>query len=168
MEGKSLVRTVLLTLAGASLAAGVLPGPLLWLLADPAIHALTGLPPGRQAGLGLAAVSPSSPGYLALPVLALLALMIGAVFLVPRRSRKEAKIAGPWTEGMQPPVGLPFGDPAAQSTGAGFLPALPVMATRRWPPLLSFPRLSLPSAPSGIWLILAAFGALLVVLAVTG
>jgi hypothetical protein len=167
-ESKSPVRTIMLTLAGVSLVAGIFPSPLLWLLADPAIHTLTGVPSNRQAGVALLSVSSSLPGYLALPVLALLALMTGAVFLLPRRSRKEAKIAGPWTDGMQPPIGLPFGDPAAQSTGAGFLPALPVLPTLRWPWLPSFPRLPRPRASSGIWLVLAAFGALLLVLDVIG
>ncbi|HEX3574426.1 MAG TPA: proton-conducting transporter membrane subunit [Rhodopila sp.] len=167
-ESKSPVRTILLSLAGASLVAGILPSLLLWLLADPAIRILTGLPPDRQAGLALLAVSSSTPGYLALPVLALLALMTGAVFLLPRRSRKPAKIVGPWTDGMPPPIGLPFGDPAAQLTGAGFLPTLPVLAALRRPRLPSLPPLPRPRASAGIWLILAAFGALLLVLGVIG
>jgi hypothetical protein len=65
---------------------------------------------------------------------------------------------------MAPPIGLPFGEPAAQSTGEGFLPPLPHIAL---PPR---PRFSLhpptPSAKTGPWLILAAFAALLLALAV--
>jgi hypothetical protein len=121
--------------------------------------------------------------------------------LAPRRSRTEVKAAGVWTEGMAPPVGLPFGEPAAQSAGAGFLPALPDIplpwpakpswfgwfgppATPRaepggpdepgvdvrvpaWAPARSkIPRLA--SAVAGMWLVLAAFAALLLVLAVSG
>jgi hydrogenase-4 component B len=164
-ESPSPIRTILLTLAGLSLVAGVLPGPLLQLLADPAIHALTGLPSSR--GLPLLSVFGSSPGYLALPVFAVLGLAIGVAILLPRRSRKHAKTAGPWMEGMQPPVGLPFGDPAAQSVGAGFLPALPDITLPRLPPLPAFPRRRLPTATAGLWLILAAFGLLLLVLAAT-
>jgi hypothetical protein len=69
---------------------------------------------------------------------------------------------------MQPLAGLPFGDPAAQSTGAGFLPALPVIPLprpRRFPAL---PKPRLPPASAGLWLILTGFAALLVILAITG
>ena len=122
-EGQSPIRAILLTLAGMSLAAGILPGPLLWLLADPAIHALTGLPSSR--GLGLLSVSGSSPRYLALPVLALFGLAAAIPVRILRQARARGKPAGPWMQGMQPPVSLPFGDPAAQSAGEGFLPTLP-------------------------------------------
>jgi hypothetical protein len=149
------------------LAAGVLPGPLLWLLADPAIHALTGAPPGGRVGLALMVPSISSPTYLALPVLALLMLATGAAILAPRWSQPEGKIAGRWANGMESPAGLPFGEPAAQSTGEGFLPALPDLSLPRIPTLaFSTPRP--PSAVTGLWLILAGFGALLLLLAAFG
>jgi hydrogenase-4 component B len=164
-ESPSPVGTILLTLAGVSLAAGVLPGPLLWFLADPAVHALTGLPSNR--GLALLSVSGSAPGYLALPILALLGLAIGAVMMLPRRSRAEAKAVGPWTEGMQPPTGLPFGDPAAQSAGTGFLPALPAIPLRRFARVPAIPPPRLSPVTTGLWLILAAFAMLLLVLAIT-
>jgi hypothetical protein len=66
---------------------------------------------------------------------------------------------------MQPPIGLPFGEPSAQSAGAGFLPALPDV------PLPALPRTPLPrairppSAAVGLWLVLAGFGGLLLGLA---
>ncbi|MDR3530211.1 MAG: proton-conducting transporter membrane subunit [Rhodopila sp.] len=167
-ESKSPTRAILLVLAGISLVVGVLPGPALWLLAEPAIRALTGVPPGSRAGLALLSASASSPGYLALPVLALLALATGAVTIALRWSRKESRAAGLWADGMEPPVGLPFGDPVAQSTGAGFLPALPVLALPRLPPIPSVPLPRAWSAVGGLWLVLAAFGALLLALSVMG
>jgi hypothetical protein len=145
----------------------------LWLLADPAIHALTGALPGARTGLALLVPAVSSPSYLALPVLALLVLATAAAMWIPRWSRKEAKPAGPWTNGMQPPVGLPFGEPAAQSAGQGFLPALPRLALPRLPlPRVprpsALPRPRPPSATDGMWLLLAASGALLLVLVLVG
>lgn len=163
-ESPSPTRAILLVLAALSALAGVLPGSALWLLAAPAIRTLT----GTRSGLAWASPSTAAPGYLALPVLALLALATGGVILATRWSHKEAKIAGPWTGGMEPPVGLPFGEPAAQSAGLGFLPPLPDFPR--------FPRLRLPALPAvrppsstvGVWLVLAAFGALLLMLGAVG
>ena len=132
MEATVPVRTVLLTLAGVAVVAGVLPGPVLWLLADPAIHAVTGLPSGHLAELASLSGSRAPAGYLALPVLALLGLATGVVALIRRRPGAEGKPTGPWTDGMEPPVGLPFGEPGAQSAGAGFLPGLPDVRPGRW------------------------------------
>jgi hypothetical protein len=163
-ESRSPVRSILLTLAGASLLSGVLPRPILWLLADPAILDLTGLPAGRAARFGVLSASGSSSGYLVLPVSALLALAACVAILVSRRPGKEAKPAGPWSDGMPPPVGLPFGEPTAQSAGAGFLPALPVI---RIPRVRPAPRLPRPTAGMGLWLLLGTFAALLLALAVS-
>lgn len=169
-ETRSPAQIILLVLASLLVVTGVLPGSTLWTLADPAIRILTG------ARTGVAWVSPSiaAPGYLALPVLALLALATGAVMLVPRWSRQEVKTAGLWADGMAPPIGLPFGEPAAQSAGQGFLPALPDMTLAQRPRTLAqrprlpaLPPLRPPSAAMGLWLILTAFAALLAVLAVT-
>jgi hydrogenase-4 component B len=188
LDGKSPSRTVLMALTGLSLIACILPGAALWLLADPAIHALNAAPPGVRVGLRLLVPSIASPSYLALPVCALLALATGAVLLAPRWVRKEAKTVGLWANGMAPPVGLPFGDPAGQSTGEGFVPKLPTLpAPRMSRLLLSSPRLAplrlaplklarLPALPMlrppspavGLWLVLAAFGVLLLALAVSG
>jgi hydrogenase-4 component B len=158
-EGPSPIRIILLSLAGVSLAAGIVPGPLLWLLADPAIHALTGLPSTR--GLGFLSVSGSSPGYLALPLLALIGLAAWIPLRALRQASARGKVAGPWLHGMQPPVGLPFGNPAAQSAGAGFLPRLPILPLPRLP---SLPKPPAPSAPAGIWLIVVGFAVLLLIL----
>lgn len=161
-ESRSPAQTILLVLGAVSVLAGILPGSMLWMLADPAIRALT----GNHTGVAWVSPSTAAPGYLALPVLALLALATGAVLLTRRRSHKDAKIAGPWTDGMVPPVGLPFGEPAAQSAGQGFLPALPDVTPPQRPRLPAFPRRAPPSAHTGLWLVLAAFGTLLLVLAV--
>ena len=163
-ESRPLAQRLLLSLGVAAFMAGVFPGWVLWLLADPAIQALIGSQPGHLNGLALLPDPGSSPRYLALPVFALLALAIGVAIMVPRRLGKEAKTAGPWTDGMQSPAGLPFGEPAAQSAGTGFLPVLPAIHLPRLPALRR-PRLPTPRA--GIWLVLAAFAALLLVLAVT-
>jgi hypothetical protein len=88
--------------------------------------------------------------------------------LVTRWLHKEAKIAGPWTSGMEPPVGLPFGEPAAQSAGGGFLPPLPDIPLFPSLRLSAWPMVRPPSAAVGVWLVLAAFGALLLVLGVIG
>jgi hydrogenase-4 component B len=189
-ESTSPVRTILLTLAGLSLLPGILPGPVLSLLADPAIRALTGAPASQFAFLS---ISGTSPSYLALPVLALVALATVATMLASRRPLPEAKFGGIWADGMPAPLGLPFGEPAAQSTGAGFLPALPavpfalllsrVPAALRISPVLWFRQPNTantgtkphrvatarpPSAIAGLWFILATFAALLVALAVAG
>jgi hydrogenase-4 component B len=161
-ETRSPTRTVLLALAAVSLPVGLVPGSILWLLADPAIQALT----GAHAGLASMAPFANVRGYFALPVFALLALTTGGAILASRWSPREARITGPWTDGMAPPVGLPFGEPAAQSTGEGFLPILPPLPRPPRPP--AFPRPRPPSATIGPWLLLTAFAALLLALAVAG
>jgi hydrogenase-4 component B len=157
-------RTVLLPLAALAVGVGLLPGPLLWLLADPVVGGLTGLPSGQ--GLGLLSTSGIAPGYLAIPVLALMGLATGVPILVLRRSHKKTKLAGPWNEGMQLPDGLPFGDPAAQSAGAGFLPGLPTIRLPALPRIPVLRQWRTPPATTGIWAVVAAFAALLLVMTV--
>jgi hydrogenase-4 component B len=178
-ESTSPPRTILLTLGAVSLAVGILPGPVLRILAEPAIRILIGGPPSRSA---LLSIWGPSPGYLALPVLAMLAFAIGAVMLASRRVGQPEQTLGIWTNGTQPPFGLPFGEPAAQSMGAGFLPTPPPMPptraaltalSKKLPPTLitalGSKRPACPSAAAaGIWGLLAATGVLLLVLAVTG
>jgi len=164
-EARSPSRGILLALASLSGVAGVLPGLFLWLLAEPAIHGLTGAAPGARIGLALLLPSALAPSYLAFPVLALLALTTGAAIVVPRWVRKGSKPAGPWLDGLHPPVGLPFGEPAAQSAGHGFLPILPRLPLPRVPTLPALPRLRPPSATGAMWLLIAASSALLLLLA---
>jgi formate hydrogenlyase subunit 3/multisubunit Na+/H+ antiporter MnhD subunit len=167
-EGKPRARGILLVLAGLTLVAGLLPGLVTLALAEPAIRALSGAPPGARVGLSLLLPSISSPSYLALPVFALLALATAIVHQVPRWSRKEAKTAGFWSDGMEPPFGLPFGDPAAQSVGEGFLPALPALPRPgfAWPARWAMRRQL--SSVAALWIVLAGFSVLLLVLAVVG
>ena len=137
------------------------------------------------------------PGYLPVPVLCLLALATTVTLLARRRTGIEAKPGGVWTGGMPPPIGLPFGDPGAQSAGSGFLPTLPYsehgsIRQSAAPPNQTDPggrcaiavtwqsclatltglaasaeRLA-RSPGTGLWLILAAFGTLLLAMAVGG
>ena len=148
-------RTVLLVLAAVSVLPGLLPGPILQAVAVPAIQALTGARP--------AAFSVAAPGYSALPLVALLVLTTACVMLAVHRLRRPGRIAGYWADGMPPPDRLPFGDPAAQSVGEGFLPALPAIALPARP---AMPALPIPTISAGLWILLAAFGLLLLVLAV--
>ncbi|WP_428531008.1 hypothetical protein [Rhodopila sp.] len=148
-ESKSTARSVLLALAGLCLVAGLLPGPITWAFGEPAIRALSGTPPGGGFGLSVLLPSISSPSCPALSVFALLTLATAIVLQVPRWSRMEAKTAGVWADGMEPPPGLPFGDPAAQSAGEGFVPALskPRLPRSAWPQVASLPAAS-PGLPS--------------------
>jgi hydrogenase-4 component B len=164
-ESKSPTRIILLVMAGIAIGAGILPGQTLWLLTEPALLALVGVVPLSHTGFS---VTSAAPGYLPLPVLALLVLATGAVTMAQRRKRKEVKIAGPWTNGMTPPLGLPFGEPAAQSTGEGFLPALPDNPLPALPQFPKLPSTRKISAAGGVWVVIGAFGALLLVLAVAG
>lgn len=116
-------RLILLALGGTSMLVGALPGLPLKGLADPTVRALTGTGLEGRAGWATLSASTASPGYSAMPVLALLALTIGAAALIVRRLRKGTRVSGVWNDGLAPTQGLPFGDPAAQSVGAGFLPA---------------------------------------------
>jgi hypothetical protein len=103
---------------------------------------------------------------MAIPVFALLALATRLAMLAAGWTRKEGKTAAPWADGMQQPIGLPFGEPGAQSAGTGFLPTLPDIPLPRLP-LVPMPRsIRPPSATAGLWLVLAAFGGLLLCLAV--
>ena len=159
-------RALLLTLAGGTGLAGLIPGPLIWLLAGPAIAKATELDAGyhgsRLFSMGSAA-SGAAGGYLAIPVFAMLALATGAAVAVSRRAMNAAKPVGPWTGGL-PPSGVPFDAAAAQSDGAGFLPALPNMTLPRLPTVTVLPRLRLPRL-AGLYMALAAAGVLLLVLA---
>jgi hydrogenase-4 component B len=152
----------LLILGAAVIGIGLLPGGTLYLLADPVIRTLTGLQTVARAGpFG------TGPGYLALPVGALIGFFAAAATLI-RRKRKDVREAAVWNDGSVPPPNLPFGDPLAQVSGQGFLPLLPSLPwihplrTRRlpyWRP---------PRAQTGFWILLAAAASLLIFLALSG
>ena len=166
-EGRSSVRLLLLTLGGVSLLPGVLPGLLLWLMAEPAIGVLTDFYASHRSAIAVLSVTNASPTYLPLPVMALLALSTGVVLLASGRRGNNAKSTGPWTDGMQTPAGLPFGEPAAQSAGSGFVPNLPKLPTPRLPRLTTRTAVRPPPVIAFVWLMLAAFATLLLVIAVT-
>jgi NADH:ubiquinone oxidoreductase subunit 5 (subunit L)/multisubunit Na+/H+ antiporter MnhA subunit len=161
-------QVVLATMAALSLIAGIIPAMTLRTLADAAVREVTGSTQGVRGDLMMLPVSPASPGYAALPVLALLALATGCAILAVRWLRRDTKPAGLWFGGMTPPAGFPFGEPMAQSAGTGFLPPLPALP--------ALPRLKLPAPPRlatvlpavALWLLLAAFGTLLLILAIAG
>ena len=120
-EGRSLVRTVMLGMAAVSVLGGLLPGSLLWVLAEPAIDALAG------SATAAPSLLPASGFYPMLSLVALVGVATVGVVMVGRRKAGVAKPAGVWTGGLTPPVGLPFGEPNAQSAGEGFLPVLPAV-----------------------------------------
>jgi formate hydrogenlyase subunit 3/multisubunit Na+/H+ antiporter MnhD subunit len=143
-------RRPLLALAATTAVLGVFVGPLLRLLADAPILALTGTGLGPRASfLGLAPGA-ESPGYAALPLSSLLVLAVGLVlWLRRRRGSKTSTVSGPaWDDGFAaPPAWLPFGNPATQTSGAGFTPFPAWRATwRGWPVLrrLTRPGWSVP------------------------
>ncbi|HTW26681.1 MAG TPA: proton-conducting transporter membrane subunit [Acetobacteraceae bacterium] len=119
-------RLVLVTLALATTAWGVLVGPLLIVFADAPMRVLTGAGLGPLATpLGLAG-GVESPGYAALPIACLLALIGGLVIWLRRLLGVPAAAAGgpAWEDGFAAPPGwLPFGDPTTQTAGADFAPS---------------------------------------------
>jgi hydrogenase-4 component B len=171
-------RQILLTLTGISTLLGALPGVALRALVAPAIGVVTGTGLVGHAGWATLAAYAGSPGYSALPVAALLALAMGSVMFIVRRFRRETRLADVWNDGLPPSSDLPFGDPHSQSAGAGFLPTLPAIgsaAARSSPGSLStwlgrllsldgIPLHNLPAARIGLWAILLACGAVLLVL----
>ena len=158
------VRIILLTMAGASLLMGIVPGLFLWLLADPILLNLAGVEAVVRGG-PFGAV----PGYLALPTAALLGACFAAVLAVRLWRPRDVRVTGAWLDGAVPPQNLPFGDPLAQSVGEGFIPDLPLRP--RWrrpvlPPLPHpLPHWRLTPSQTGFLLILAGAAACLIILA---
>jgi hypothetical protein len=167
-------RAILAVLAGASLFAGFFPGSTIETLAGPALRELTGGSGGLYGGVAMLTTSGTVPGYAALPVVALLGFATGVVILLLRWLRRDGKAGGAWFGGMKPPEGLPFGEPMAQSVGSGFLPALPelpALADLNVPRvfrLAALPRFAAVSVVRWLWLVLAAFGVLMVTLSMMG
>jgi formate hydrogenlyase subunit 3/multisubunit Na+/H+ antiporter MnhD subunit len=124
-EPSRAVRRPLMALAGAALALGVLVGPFLHWLADPVLRRLSGAGLGARASwLGIA-TGAESPGYAALPLASLLVLAVGIVLWLRRRApRPSPVLQGPaWEDGFAAaPNWLPFGNPATQTAGSGFIP----------------------------------------------
>jgi len=127
-EPKRPVLRPLLALAATATLLGIFVGPLLQLLADAPVRALTGTGLGPHATLTGLAAGAESPGYAALPLASLLLLAAGLVLWLRRRGGMPSNtVSGPaWTDGFAaPPRQLPFGDAATQTAGAGFVPAVP-------------------------------------------
>jgi formate hydrogenlyase subunit 3/multisubunit Na+/H+ antiporter MnhD subunit len=165
----SRTRPPLLTLSVLGLLLGLLPGVVLWLLANPAILLLTGTSLGSRAGVLGLAPGAETPGYAALPLAALIALCGGAtVWFIRRRSRPE-RSSPAWHDGFAPPPAwLPFGDPLDQTDGSGFVPELPAPPDRRrWPDWRPMTRVVAPQA-AALWAVLVIIGALLAMLTILG
>ena len=161
-EPLSVLRTCLLVFAALSFLAGLLPGALLW-VAGPLLKPVTGVTPPISANpLSLLGTN----GYSPPAILGMIALATGAALSVARQPKRQAKVAGSWSQGMQPPAGLPFGDPAAQSVGAGFVPQLPLVKLPRLPQLDAPPLPKLSPIILGAGTMLTACALLLLSLAV--
>ncbi len=140
-------RRPLLALAAAAALLGVFVGPSLRVLADPPIRALTGTGLGSRATLLGLAPGAESPGYAALPLASLLLLAAGLVLWLRRRGGvRSSTVSGPaWDDGFAaPPAWLPFGNPATQTSGAGFAPGSAWLARLRLPRLALLCRAGLP------------------------
>jgi hydrogenase-4 component B len=142
-------RRPLLALGATATLLGVFVGPLLRLLADAPVRALTGTGLGPRANLLGLAPGAEAPGYAALPLASLLLLVAGLVLWLRRRGGVQTStVSGPaWDDGFAaPPAWLPFGNPATQTSGAGFAP---FQACCAWPLLRRLALLrSLPRRPT--------------------
>ena len=154
-------------LAALALITGIVPGPVLRAVTGAAVFDISGSFPATRGGLTMLSATDSSTGYAALPIGALLACASGSVILVLRWLRRDGKPGGPWLGGTKPPAGLPFGEPMAQSAGAGFLPALPDLPALPHSKLPRIPRRSAVPASAVLWLVLAAFAIMLLAASIT-
>lgn len=115
------VRIVMLGLAALSVVPGLLPGPVLRLIA-PSVRQVLSVGLDGRAGWFAVVPQAEAPGYAALGVVVLLAACGGGATLLLRRfAVPGARRAPAWNGGFAPaPAWLPFGDPATQYSGAGF------------------------------------------------
>ena len=120
-EAPVLARAALIGCATLTVLIGLVPGPLL-ALAEPAIHAAVRQTVGDQVGLFALAPGGGATAYAAPVVAVLLALAIAVLAVwLRRRSPAEPAIVPAWANGfIPPPPELPFGDPLAQPSAAGF------------------------------------------------
>ncbi len=121
LEAPPLARAALVGCAAASLAFGLIPGPLL-ALADGAVRQAVRHGPGAQAGWFGLWPGDGATAYAA-PGIALLLAVVGAgiAWAVARRSPAGHVVGPAWGCGFLPAgPDLPFGDPLAQPSAAGF------------------------------------------------
>jgi NADH:ubiquinone oxidoreductase subunit 5 (subunit L)/multisubunit Na+/H+ antiporter MnhA subunit len=162
-------RPVLLTLAVITALCGLLPGVVLWLLADPAIRMLAGMTLGPRAGLAGLAPASDVPGYAALSLAALVALCIGVTVWLLRRYVRPERRSPVWHDGFaRDPAWLPFGDPLAQSDGSGFVPDLPQLPERRMLPAKLTAAYTMGRQSAGLWAVLVIIAVLLAALTMLG
>ena len=111
----------MLGLSGISVALGLLPGPMLWLI-DPALKALTGSDMAERAGMARVMPTADWPGYAAPAVAVLLGLAFFAAAFFLRHFAVRGHRNGPaWASGFAAaPAWLPFGDPMTQYGGDSF------------------------------------------------
>lgn len=115
------VRAALIGLAGLSLLLGLLPGPVLQLIA-PALRLTVGSAMAEQAGILVLRPASGMPGYAAPALTLLLGLALAFTLLALRRWAAAGHRRGPaWACGFAAaPAWLPFGDPLTQYGGASF------------------------------------------------
>lgn len=115
------VKVALIGLAGLSLLLGLLPGPVLQLIA-PALRLTVGSGLADRDGIFKVTAASGLPGYAALAIVLLLGLGLAFIWLVLRRWAALGHRRGPaWACGFaSAPAWLPFGDPLTQYGGASF------------------------------------------------
>ncbi|MBO0712010.1 MAG: hypothetical protein J2P47_12105, partial [Acetobacteraceae bacterium] len=124
-EARGLVCWSIIALAGLGALLGLLPR-IAFVLADPALRALTGSGLLERVSWLVLRLSADAPGYAPVPIALLLAGFTGAVMALLRRwAAGGVRRAPAWVDGFAaPPPWLPFGDPRAQYGGASF--AIPI------------------------------------------
>lgn len=119
-ESGGAARVALLVPAGLTVLLGLLPGVMLD-LAEPALRLMAGAAAPRT-GMLVVGAAEGGARYWPVPVALLAAAAIGGLWWLVRRRAPAGVARGPaWDCGfLAPPTHLPFGDPAAQPSAAGF------------------------------------------------